>query len=77
MVGRVGTGNSGMRGNAGDAGVDDVLGAAGGSIFLYSKPQEIKTLFKSEGMWTIDELIDLVPGTVAKGLINPSPPKND
>jgi len=54
-----------------------VFGAAGSSIFLYSKPQEIKTLFKSEGIWTLDELIDLVPGTVAKGLINPSPPKND
>jgi hypothetical protein len=54
-----------------------VLGAAGGSIFLYSKPQEIKTLFKSQGIWTLDELVDQVPGTIAKGLVNPSPPKKD
>jgi len=54
-----------------------VFGAAGGSIFLYSKPQEIKTLFKSQGIWTLDELVDQVPGTIAKGLVNPSPPKKD
>jgi len=54
-----------------------VFGAVGGSIFLYSKPQEIKTLFKSQGIWNLDELVDQVPGTIAKGLVNPSPPKKD
>ena len=54
-----------------------VFGAAGSSIWLYSKPQEIKTLFKPQGIWTIEELMEQVPGTVAKGLVNPSPPKND
>ena len=54
-----------------------VFGAAGGSVWLFSKPQEIKTIFKSEGMWTLDELLELVPGTLAKGLINPSPRKDN
>jgi NAD(P)-dependent dehydrogenase (short-subunit alcohol dehydrogenase family) len=54
-----------------------VFGAAGSSIYLFSKPQQTKTLFKSQGIWTVDELIELVPGTVAKELINPAPPKDD
>lgn len=54
-----------------------VFGAAGSSIWLYSKPQEIKTLFKPEGIWTTEELLEHVSSTLTKGLINPAPPKAD
>ena len=45
----------------------------GGSVSLYSEPEIIKTISK-DGRWTLDELIKLVPGTLASGLVNPSPP---
>jgi NAD(P)-dependent dehydrogenase (short-subunit alcohol dehydrogenase family) len=54
-----------------------VFGAAGGMITYFSKPQVINTLIKSDGVWTVDELIGIVPGTIAKGLVNPSPRKDD
>ena len=34
-----------------------------------------KTLFKSDGYWTLDELDRLAPTTVCEGLVNPAPPK--
>ena len=47
---------------------------AGGEISLLSLPRAIKTLYK-EGRWTLDELDELVPVTLAEGLANPAPPK--
>lgn len=48
---------------------------AGSSISLLSQPRPIKTLFKPDGRWTLDELDALVPQTVGEGLINPAPPR--
>jgi NAD(P)-dependent dehydrogenase (short-subunit alcohol dehydrogenase family) len=47
----------------------------GDKISLYSEPQEIKSINPKSGRFTLDELIDVVPGTLAAGLVNPSPPK--
>jgi len=47
---------------------------AGTSYSLLSQPRAEKTLYK-EGRWTLDELDELVPVTLAEGLVNPAPPK--
>jgi NAD(P)-dependent dehydrogenase (short-subunit alcohol dehydrogenase family) len=41
----------------------------GGEISLYSEPTKERTIFK-EGRWTIEELLQLVPDTLAKDLVN-------
>ena len=52
-----------------------VLRASGGEITLFSEPIRAKSIFKSEGIWTQEELSDLIPGTLAAGLVNPAPPE--
>ena len=47
----------------------------GSSVALLSQPRPAKTLFKSDGYWTLDELDRLAPTTVCEGLVNPAPPK--
>ena len=46
----------------------------GGRVALYSEPEQVKTIFK-DGRWSVGELIKLVPGTLAAGLVNPAPPQ--
>ena len=46
----------------------------GGQISLYSEPVAEKSIYK-DGIWTVGELAALVPGTLAAGLVNPSPPQ--
>ena len=48
---------------------------SGGSVSLLSQPRPVKTIHKSEGRWTLDELDELVPLTLAEGLVNPAPPR--
>jgi NAD(P)-dependent dehydrogenase (short-subunit alcohol dehydrogenase family) len=47
---------------------------AGTSISLLSLPRPEKTIYK-EGRWTLDELDEIVPVTLAEGLVNPAPPR--
>jgi NAD(P)-dependent dehydrogenase (short-subunit alcohol dehydrogenase family) len=47
---------------------------SGDQISLYQDPIPIKTIYK-KGSWTLDELMEIVPNTLAAGLINPAPPK--
>ena len=51
-----------------------VFGIKGGMISLFPEPVAIKTIFK-EGRWSIDELSDIMPGSLAKDVVNPSPPQ--
>jgi NAD(P)-dependent dehydrogenase (short-subunit alcohol dehydrogenase family) len=46
-----------------------VFGASGGRIALYSNPTEIKGLYKN-GVWSLDELMERMPNTLAQGLVN-------
>jgi NAD(P)-dependent dehydrogenase (short-subunit alcohol dehydrogenase family) len=46
---------------------------AGGAISLLSQPRAVKTIFKPDGAWTLDELDEVVPLTLAEGLVNPAP----
>ncbi len=48
---------------------------AGGAVSLVSQPRPIKTIYTPEGRWTLDELDELVPLTLAEGLVNPAPPR--
>jgi len=48
---------------------------AGGSISLVSQPRAVKTIYKPDGRWTLDELDEIVPLTLADGLVNPAPPR--
>ena len=45
----------------------------GSAVALLSQPRPVKTLFKSDGIWTLDELDRLAPTTVLEGLRNPAP----
>ena len=47
----------------------------GGQVALVSQPRPVKTLYKSDGNWTLEELERLAPTTVLEGLVNPAPPK--
>jgi NAD(P)-dependent dehydrogenase (short-subunit alcohol dehydrogenase family) len=49
----------------------------GNAIALLSQPRPVKTLFKSTGVWTLDELDRLAPSTVLEGLKNPAPVKEE
>lgn len=46
--------------------------AAHGTIILFSDPVPLKTLYKSE-RWTVEELVKLIPATLAAGLVSPPP----
>ena len=46
----------------------------GNKIHLYSDPIPLKTLYKV-GRWTVDELRDIMPKSLAKDLVNPAPPE--
>jgi len=45
----------------------------GNAVALLSQPRAVKTLFKSDGVWTLDELDRLAPSTLLDGLKNPAP----
>ncbi|HYY06433.1 MAG TPA: SDR family NAD(P)-dependent oxidoreductase [Candidatus Limnocylindria bacterium] len=47
----------------------------GGQVALVSQPRPVKTLYKADGDWTLEELERLAPTTVLEGLVNPAPPK--
>jgi len=46
----------------------------GGEIHLMTDPTPMRTIYK-EGIWTVDELCEVVPKSLAVGLVNPSPPQ--
>jgi len=50
------------------------FGAASGRISLHTDPVPIKSIFK-EGRWTLDELLDVIPTTLAADIVNPAPPQ--
>ena len=47
----------------------------GNQVALVSQPRPVKTLYKADGDWTLEELERLAPTTVLEGLVNPAPPK--
>ena len=51
-----------------------VFDVTGGNIALYSEPVKLNSIEKKEGMWTLEELEELVPKELLKGYKNPAPP---
>ena len=47
----------------------------GSQVALVSQPRPAHALYKSSGNWTLDELDELVPHSLTRGLVNPAPPK--
>jgi NAD(P)-dependent dehydrogenase (short-subunit alcohol dehydrogenase family) len=46
----------------------------GGIIGLYTEPQ-VTARIEKPGVWTLDELLDIMPKKITKGLVNPASPK--
>ena len=53
-----------------------VIGTAGWQMSLYSPRHVIRTIHK-DGRWTLDELEQLVPMSLAAGIVNPAPPPSE
>ncbi|MDM8000634.1 MAG: SDR family oxidoreductase [Dehalococcoidia bacterium] len=49
---------------------------AGSQISLMSDPVITKTIYNKTGAFTLDDLLAVVPATLAFGLVNPSPPQS-
>jgi len=45
----------------------------GNRVALFSESLEVNSIDKKEGLWTIDELVEMVPKVVLKGYNNPAP----
>ena len=52
-----------------------VFDVTGGNIAIYSEPVKKKSIVKKEGLWTVGELIELVPKVLLEGYKNPAPPQ--
>jgi NAD(P)-dependent dehydrogenase (short-subunit alcohol dehydrogenase family) len=46
----------------------------GGRIGIYSEP-EVRSSIIKDGIWTVSELIDIMPRTLTRGLVNPASPQ--
>ncbi|OGO49515.1 MAG: hypothetical protein A2148_05475 [Chloroflexi bacterium RBG_16_68_14] len=53
-----------------------VFGVAGGTISVLHHPTPMRTIWKP-AMWTVDELIEMVPRHLMAGIPNPAPPPPD
>lgn len=54
-----------------------VFDVTGSNIAMYSEPVKLKSIDKKEGLWTMDELIKLVPTILPEGYKNPAPPSKE
>jgi len=52
-----------------------VFDVTGGNIAIYSEPVKKKSIVKKKGLWTVEELIELVPKVLLEGYKNPAPPQ--
>jgi NAD(P)-dependent dehydrogenase (short-subunit alcohol dehydrogenase family) len=53
-----------------------IFGVSGGTVSLLNHPLAIRTIYKP-GMWTLDELDQMVPRGLVQGIANPAPPAPD
>lgn len=44
-----------------------------GEVSIFSEPQRIYQINKEEGLWTTEELIEMVPKGLLQGYVNPAP----
>ncbi len=50
-----------------------VFDVTGGNIAIYSEPVKKKSINKDRGLWTVEELVELVPKVLLEGYRNPAP----
>ena len=53
-----------------------IFGVSGGQVAILNHPLAVRTLYKP-GMWTLEELDQMVPRTLMQGTANPAPPAPD
>jgi len=61
---------------AGDAAADingQIFLVYGSTIAIMSQPRPAYTIQKADGLWTVEELKQILPTTLAKDLVNPAP----
>ncbi len=61
---------------AGGAITGQVIGTSGWQMALYS-PRHVTRSIHKDGKWTVDELAELVPVSLAAGMVNPAPPPEE
>jgi 3-oxoacyl-[acyl-carrier protein] reductase len=49
----------------------------GNNIAIYSEPVKEKLIFKEKDLWTVEELMDIVPHALLEGYQNPAPAQKD
>jgi NAD(P)-dependent dehydrogenase (short-subunit alcohol dehydrogenase family) len=54
-----------------------VFYVAGGRVSLAHEETAMRQINKPQGMWTVDELREMVPSQLMYGLVNPAPPPPD
>ena len=47
----------------------------GNTVSLFSQPRLVNTIYKDDGIWSLQELRTLMPKIVLKGVVNPAPPQ--
>ncbi|HAP93352.1 MAG TPA: short-chain dehydrogenase [Desulfotomaculum sp.] len=55
-----------------------VFRISGGEVAIYSESVRAKTIYKDhqkDGLWTVEELVKIVPKTLLAGYTNPAPPE--
>jgi len=63
---------------ASDAAADingQTISCTGGQIALYTPNPTIVRSINKDGRWTVEELLRIMPSTIAADLVNPSPPQ--
>ncbi len=53
-----------------------IFGVSGGQVSILNHPLAMRTIYKP-GMWTLDELDQMVPRALMAGIPNPAPPPPD
>ena len=51
-----------------------VFDVTGNNIAIYSEPVKKKSISKPEGLWTVEELTDMIPRILLEDYHNPAPP---
>lgn len=52
-----------------------VFDVTGNNIAIYSEPVKKKVIWKEEGLWSVEDLIEQVPKVLLEGYQNPAPPQ--
>ena len=46
-----------------------------GKISIFSEPRESRAIYSDRKIWTLEQLVELIPNTLLVGYRNPAPPE--